>query len=600
MSNYIKSNIAPWTIYPLVMSSAILLFFIFRNPGGNSIAATYISIVFPSLSILLFELYLPYKKEWKPAATDWKNDSIFLVAIQMLLPKLLVWLSIHYVIDFFSRQNLILENVWPQHLPLGFQVFIVVLISDLLRYWLHRFCHTFHFLWRLHAVHHSVQKLYWLNTSRFHPLEKSLQFGLDVLPFMLLGVSEEVIALHYVLYAVNGFFQHCNIDLRYGWLNYIVSSSDHHRWHHSRNPEESNNNYGNNIILWDLLFGSFYLPANKQVTELGLINKSYPLDFARQLKTPLFSKYDKEDMPELSLGQYVLNILFRVRMLFVGLAVKDLLKSTQTCSDIQAKLLKQIISANKDTLFGKAHSFASINNYADYKKSLAIADYEDLRPYIEKQSADQRDKAIVNGDIILFNKTSGTTAKSKYIPVTEDTLKALKRTQGLLSYIQYREQPDYFIGKLAGIVSPAVEGITEHNIPYGAASGHFYKSMPAIIRVKYALPYEVFEISDYQSKYYCILLLLLQHKDITYFGSANPTTYLKLIEILNSRKADLLNDLKNRSLKSVKLPEGINTKAIEQSLRPSKKRLTELEQLLTSPDKLSFKELWPYIKLLTT
>jgi len=83
---------------------------------------------------------------------------------------------------------------------------------------------------------------------------------MDVLPFMILGVSEEVIGLHFVLYAINGFFQHCNIDLKYGWLNYVVSSSDLHRWHHSRNPEESNHNYGNNIILWDLLFNSFFLP----------------------------------------------------------------------------------------------------------------------------------------------------------------------------------------------------------------------------------------------------------------------------------------------------------------------------------------------------
>ena len=79
MNNYIKSNIAPWTIYPLVMSSAILLFFIFRNTGGNSIAATYISIVFPSLSILLFELYLPYKKAILFQSTSTTYSNIFLI-----------------------------------------------------------------------------------------------------------------------------------------------------------------------------------------------------------------------------------------------------------------------------------------------------------------------------------------------------------------------------------------------------------------------------------------------------------------------------------------------------------------------------------------
>jgi sterol desaturase/sphingolipid hydroxylase (fatty acid hydroxylase superfamily) len=582
------------------MCSALLLFFIFRHTGDNSITATYISIVVPSLAILLFEVYLPYKKEWKPVAADWKNDSISLVAIQMLLPKLLVWLSIHYILTFLHTNELTFNNAWPHHLPIGVQVIIVILISDLLRYWLHRFSHTFHFLWRLHAVHHSVQKLYWLNTSRFHPLEKSLQFMLDVLPFMILGVSEEVIAVHYVLYAVNGFFQHCNIDLKYGWLNYVVSSSEHHRWHHSRNPEESNNNYGNNVIIWDILFGSFYLPPDKEVHELGLINKNYPLDFARQLKTPLFNKYDKIDMPELSIGQYFLNILFRIRMIFIGFAFKDLVESTKKCDGVQLNLLRKIVSSNRHTSFGKAHSFEAINNYDDYKKFLPISEYDVLRPYIEKQSADQTNKAIVNDEIIMFNKTSGTTSHPKYIPVTSETLKALKKSQSFLSYVQYKLQADYFIGKLAGIVSPAVEGQTEDKILYGAASGHFYKSMPAIIRFKYALPYEVFEIADYESKYYCILLLLLQHRDITYFGSANPTTYLKLIEILNSRKTDLLHDLKSRTLNSVKIADSVKTKVILRSLKPSKSRLLELEGILSSSDKITFKELWPYIKLLTT
>ena len=125
---------------------------------------------------------------------------------------------------------------------------------------------------------------------------------------MLLGVSEEVIAIHFVLYTLNAFFQHSNINLRYGWLNYIVNSSEHHRWHHSRDAKESNNNYGNIIILWDLIFGSFYLPSGRSVNELGLINKNYPLDFVRQLVSPLYNKYDKVDRAKVSLRQYFLRI----------------------------------------------------------------------------------------------------------------------------------------------------------------------------------------------------------------------------------------------------------------------------------------------------
>ena len=84
---------------------------------------------------------------------------------------------------------------------------------DFLRYWLHRVAHQNDTLWRLHSVHHSVEQLYWLNTARFHPLEKALQMSLDSLPFLLMGVDERVLSLYYLAYSTNGFFQHCNVTL---------------------------------------------------------------------------------------------------------------------------------------------------------------------------------------------------------------------------------------------------------------------------------------------------------------------------------------------------------------------------------------------------
>ena len=65
-------------------------------------------------------------------------------------------------------------------------------------------------------MHHSVEQLYWLNTARFHPIEKALQMCLDSLPFLLMSVDAKVLALYYLAYASNGFFQHCNVRLRYG------------------------------------------------------------------------------------------------------------------------------------------------------------------------------------------------------------------------------------------------------------------------------------------------------------------------------------------------------------------------------------------------
>src|SRR4029077_3347634 len=70
-------------------------------------------------------------------------------------------------------------SLWPHSAPPFLQTWLMLLTVDCARYWLHRACHRFPSLWRLHAVHHSPEILYSLNSGRFHPLEKALHFCLD-------------------------------------------------------------------------------------------------------------------------------------------------------------------------------------------------------------------------------------------------------------------------------------------------------------------------------------------------------------------------------------------------------------------------------------
>ena len=112
-------------------------------------------------------------------------------------------------------------------------------------------------------------------------------------------------------------------------------------------------------------------------------------------------------------------------------------------------------------------------------------------------------------------------------------------------YLQQKAVPGAYEGKVLGIASPAEEGLSEHGIPVGSASGRFYKNMPKVVASKYVVPYEVLEIKDSEWKYYTVVLCCLQHRDITYFATANPSTVLKLIDVLNERRADLWRDLVN-------------------------------------------------------
>jgi sterol desaturase/sphingolipid hydroxylase (fatty acid hydroxylase superfamily) len=280
------SRLLPWVHYPLVMTSAFVMFAWLQAHGASVVTSTYLPVLFAAAAVTLLEVVFPHQTSWRPPAQEIRTDLVFMTMIQLALPPLVSFLFVYWLIEPARGLDLPIAVFWPHGWPIWIQAILMVLAVDFLRYWLHRAAHENDTLWRLHSVHHSVEQLYWLNTARFHPIEKILQMSLDSLPFLLMGVDERVLALYYISYAANGFFQHCNIRLRYGPLNYIVGSAETHRWHHSRTPRESNANYGNTVIVWDVLFGTWFLPADREVQELGLQERDYPKTFLGLMRAP--------------------------------------------------------------------------------------------------------------------------------------------------------------------------------------------------------------------------------------------------------------------------------------------------------------------------
>jgi sterol desaturase/sphingolipid hydroxylase (fatty acid hydroxylase superfamily) len=75
-------------------------------------------------------------------------------------------------------------------------VLLASVVREFFDYWAHRSMHEFDCLWRFHATHHSVPRVYWLNATRAHPVEIAYRFSFVwVLPLAVLGVPEQVLAL---------------------------------------------------------------------------------------------------------------------------------------------------------------------------------------------------------------------------------------------------------------------------------------------------------------------------------------------------------------------------------------------------------------------
>lgn len=223
------------------------------------------------LVLLVLERVHPYQKEWLHSHGDIRTDLIHNL-VNFWIPEVYTVLFVGglTVAGAWLSKTLGVP-LWPAEWPLIAQLLLALVIGELGTYWIHRWMHESPFLWRFHAAHHSAPRLYWLNAGRFHPIDLFAQQFLALTPLVLLGADTRIIALHTLFTAAHGMFQHCNIDIRLGLLNWFFSMAELHRWHHSKHLEEANTNYGANLILWDIVFGSRFLPQDrKPPTEIGI------------------------------------------------------------------------------------------------------------------------------------------------------------------------------------------------------------------------------------------------------------------------------------------------------------------------------------------
>jgi sterol desaturase/sphingolipid hydroxylase (fatty acid hydroxylase superfamily) len=591
----LRAQILPYTWYPIFVAAAVIAFGAMLAADLPLALATYTPVLLVAVAVITLELWFPERLDWRPRFSDVKADAAFMGLVQVALPRGLA------IVSVLALSGWIHANApsawWPHAWPLAAQIIAMVLAVDFLRYWLHRACHSFGPLWQLHEVHHSPEILYALNVGRFHPLEKALHFSLDTVPFLLLGVAPEVIAGYFLLYSVNGFFQHSNLRLRYGWLNYLVGSAETHRWHHARDPLRAACNFSNTTIVWDVLFGTWYLPEGTVVGDIGIMDRGYPKGFWSQLAAPFRRRGGTWRRTQRSRGADLLVALgLRVLCLIHG---HRILRAAHDPMRIQRALLAGILRENNATTFGRQHRFDTIGSYDDFTRRIRVRDFEQLRPYIDAQLQTD-EKALTEEAPVRYVRTSGTTSAPKNVPLTRSDLKALQQTQRRAVAFQYRACPEAFAGGIMAIVSPAYEGVLSNGKPYGSASGIVASNTPAAVRAKFVIPAVSLAIADSRVKYLLILRLALARPDTTYLGAANATTLLSLIKLYREHQTALIDDLRQgKFFLSDQLKPEVRAE-IEPLLSARPQRALELAQLHASNREPRIADLLPELRLLVT
>lgn len=229
----------------------------------------------------LLERLAPYERSWLQShgdvVTDLVHNAVNLSLIQFASFVLFTWTA-----EVPAEWRL-----WPASWPYAAQLLVVALVLDASLYAMHRVSHAVEWLWRLHAPHHSPERLYWLNAERRHPLHALVLAAPGLAILALLATPQHLIAVWFAILTVHLAFQHSNLDYTLGPLRKWLGVAEVHRWHHKREFEDAQVNYGEFLMVWDRMFGTFY-DVNRRVKkdELGLRDRSFPGDYLGQLRYP--------------------------------------------------------------------------------------------------------------------------------------------------------------------------------------------------------------------------------------------------------------------------------------------------------------------------
>jgi sterol desaturase/sphingolipid hydroxylase (fatty acid hydroxylase superfamily) len=167
---------------------------------------------------------------------------------------------------------------------------ISLFVFDGYTYFVHRAYHKIPFLWAMHSLHHSATAMSATTGCRhfwFEPYVTGLLFA-PLLGIMIQIPSEVLFPMTLVNFFI-GLFTHFAAPLRLGRFTYVINNPQWHRIHHSAEAAHCDKNFANVFPIFDLVFGTAWMPGAKEFPPTGLFSGDAPRSALEGMIWPLRS-----------------------------------------------------------------------------------------------------------------------------------------------------------------------------------------------------------------------------------------------------------------------------------------------------------------------
>lgn len=238
-----------------------------------------------TLIFVCIEKLFPLRREQPVFRSEWQTDLQYFIVNHLLVGLVLLAtnLMVHRFFGWAVHDGV---QQWVQQLPLAVELLLLMLVADLIEYWVHRALHEVPLLWRVHAVHHSITTVDWLAGSRLHIVEVLLMRTLVLAPVYVLGFSKEAIDIYIVIVGTQAVLNHANVNIRLGPLRHVLVTPNFHHWHHSQDREAIDRNYAGQFAFLDHLFGTTVRSERTWPSRYGVRGDYVPQGFWLQFWFP--------------------------------------------------------------------------------------------------------------------------------------------------------------------------------------------------------------------------------------------------------------------------------------------------------------------------
>ncbi|MFT3882584.1 MAG: sterol desaturase family protein [Gemmatales bacterium] len=243
-----------------------------------------LNVIFGGILFVPLERLFPKMREQRVFRTEWRED-LFYYFISSMLVQIISFITLApsgFLVNALKLEGL---RLWISQLPFIVQLLAIMLLTDVVQYWVHRAFHRVPFLWKFHSVHHSAQTMDWLAGSRMHFLEILILRAATATPAFTLGFSEAAIQVYLLIVYVYASFIHSNMNWKLGWMEQYLVTPRFHHWHHGIDREAIDVNFAIHFPWLDRLFGTYHMPKDQWPTGYG-ITTPVPRGYWRQFLYP--------------------------------------------------------------------------------------------------------------------------------------------------------------------------------------------------------------------------------------------------------------------------------------------------------------------------